>query len=178
MEPEKLPFRMLINDDSTHAAGIAQSMRIKFDYNKEVFIQKIQGLSKHDFDDYCKQIVSWQDFAYQLAGSVGTESEDNIPEGQEALFKRDYFRKRRQGELTEDHGNGNDPGIIIQKCVTSNNPREQFIYTIKKMNKEEFVSFCQTIELLAYFAATQSGSFFSHYPSLISDDDDRFWFND
>ena len=177
MASERLPFRALINKNPNHAAMNAQTVR-EYDYDKDVFIKRIKGMSEKEFNSFCNQILNWQHFAYKIRGTVGTDSKENIPPEQRNLFKQYQASEKHNIKLPEEDDNDEDPGIIIQKCMRSHEPRDMIIHIIQTMGKEDFQDFCTDIELLAYFDATQGGSYFSHYPELISPGDDRFWFND
>jgi hypothetical protein len=178
MGAERLPFQALISNDLTNAAVIAQTNRMDYNYDKDAFVRHINEMSEKEFKSFCYQIINWQHFSYQLNGTVGAESKNNIPPDQQKLFKQYIFNIKQDVELTKDDHNGEDPGIIIQKCLRSTRPREKFIGDVQLMSQEEFEEFCTDIEMLAYFVATQSGSYFSHYPELIPKGHENFWFND
>ena len=144
------------------------------------FINAIWNNDITALQDFCKKVIRLQDYRYQLNGTAGVETKQWIPEGLEQHFHSVPFDPNSPvTKLTKTLLNQNDPGIILQECLYSEDLQKILSIKVSRMVDHQFIYFSEMIDALQWFSDFQTHFWFTYHPELIPKGlRGHFWFID
>lgn len=144
------------------------------------FIMAIWNNDTGELREFCKQVIRLQQYRYQLNGTAGVETRSWIPKELEQQFVSIPFDPKKPiTVLPKTISNQDDPGIVLQQCLFSEDLQKILSIKVSQMTDPAFIYFSEMIDALEWFAAFQSPFWFTYHPERIpSALHHHFWFID
>lgn len=144
------------------------------------FIDAIWNNPIEELELFCNEVIRLQQYRYSLNGAAGVETKEWIPKGMENDFIPVPFDPRASiQKLKKTSYNSNDPGIILQDCLGSDDLQKELSLKLSQMSDVLLIYFSQMIDALEWFSDSQTRFWFTYHPERIPERlKDHFWFID